>query len=541
MAATLFLEDFQTRIDPDTQQPVLRCSGPGGPGTYPFPAGWLLRNVDNRTPAANVSYVNEAWEVREDFGGDGLDVNNCVAFSTSWYAPAGAANDWMWTPAIGPIPASGGALSWRAKNYDALYLDGYEVRVMAAPTVPTGGTGTIGNQITNSTVVFSTPGEAAVWTSHTVDLLPYANQTIYIGFRNNANDKFLLVVDDIKVISTTTDLAAVAATGFAVDYPRVPAGISVDANFKVVASNIGTTTFTTVAGSAQPALNGSPQGSPLTASGAPSLAPGATANIAFTPAFALGTAGTWSVSYAVTSDQNAADNDPANNLLQASLTTIGGNEWSRHEGAVTGTLGIGAGNGGELGTSYTLGQTASFEGIRFGLGTVTDPAPPDPPSSWPGQNVVANLRATDGTGKPAGLIATTEAIVSSYRGGVYDVKFVGGPQTLAPGTYFVSVVEPTGTGGAMPLQLSLNRYVDTANWVNWPTSPAGDWKNLSYFGPTFQRVPHVSLLSEVSLFKDDFELHGDAPVARNAAPAAGTASPSTRRQGERAALAAPRR
>lgn len=541
MAATLFLEDFQTRIDPDTQQPVLRCSGPGGPGTYPFPAGWLLRNVDNRTPAANVSYVNEAWEVREDFGGDGLDVNNCVAFSTSWYAPAGAANDWMWTPAIGPIPASGGALSWRAKNYDALYLDGYEVRVMAAPTVPTGGTGTIGNQITNSTVVFSTPGEAAVWTSHTVDLLPYANQTIYIGFRNNANDKFLLVVDDIKVISTTTDLAAVAATGFAVDYPRVPAGISVDANFKVVASNIGTTTFTTVAGSAQPALNGSPQGSPLTASGAPSLAPGATANIAFTPAFALGTAGTWSVSYAVTSDQNAADNDPANNLLQASLTTIGGNEWSRHEGAVTGTLGIGAGNGGELGTSYTLGQTASFEGIRFGLGTVTDPAPPDPPSSWPGQNVVANLRATDGTGKPAGLIATTEAIVSSYRGGVYDVKFVGGPQTLAPGTYFVSVVEPTGTGGAMPLQLSLNRYVDTANWVNWPTSPAGDWKNLSFFGPTFQRVPHVSLLSEVSLFKDDFELHGDAPVARNAAPAAGTASPSTRRQGERAALAAPRR
>ena len=54
MAATLFLEDFQTRIDPDTQQPVLRCTGPDGAGTYPFPSGWLLRNVDNRTPAAQV-------------------------------------------------------------------------------------------------------------------------------------------------------------------------------------------------------------------------------------------------------------------------------------------------------------------------------------------------------------------------------------------------------------------------------------------------------------------------------------------------------
>lgn len=534
MAATLFLEDFQTRIDPDTQQPVLRCSGPGGAGTYPFPSGWLLRNVDNRTPAAQVTYVNEAWEVREDFQ---TDVNNCVAFATSWYSPAGTANDWMWTPAVGPLPSSS-SLSWRAKNYDPAYLDGYEVRVMTAPTTPTGGTGVIGNQIVNSTVIYSTNAEPAAWTSHSVDLTPYANQTIYIGFRLTSTDKFLLVVDDVTVASNTVDLAALAATTppFAVEYPRVPAGISVEANYKVAVKNIGGTTLTNVAATAQPTLDGAPLGAPLTAASIPSLAGNATQTITFTPPAVLSTPGTWGVTYTATSDQNAQDTDPANNVLATTVTTIGGNVWSRHEGAVSGTLGIGAGNGGELGTSYTLTQTATFEGIRFAMGSLSEPTPPDPPSSWVGQNLVANLRATGANGKPAAVIATTQAVVSTYIGGIYDVKFVGGPQTLAPGTYFVGVVEPTGSGGPMPLQLSLGRYVDSANWVNWPTSPSGDWANLSTFGANFQRVPQVSLLSEVSLFKDDFEQHADAPVSR---PASAAPSPTTRNSGERAALAVP--
>ena len=55
---------------------------PGGPGTYPFPDGWLLRNVDARTPNAAVAWVNDAWEVREDF--DDPSSNNCVACSTSY-------------------------------------------------------------------------------------------------------------------------------------------------------------------------------------------------------------------------------------------------------------------------------------------------------------------------------------------------------------------------------------------------------------------------------------------------------------------------
>lgn len=180
----LFQEDFDGIGGPTA----------GGAGTYTFPAGWLKRNVDNMVPNAAVSYVNEAWERREDFS---FNVADSAAFSTSWYNPVGTANDWMWTPAIGVLANS--TLSWNAVTYDPLFRDGYEVRVMVSPDIPTGGTGVIGNQITNSTVVFSIAEENTTWTARNISLAAYAGQTVYIGFRNNSNDKFLLLIDDISV------------------------------------------------------------------------------------------------------------------------------------------------------------------------------------------------------------------------------------------------------------------------------------------------------------------------------------------------------
>jgi hypothetical protein len=530
-AAVLFSEDFQTRLDPDTHQNVLRCSGLGGAGTYPFPDNWLLRNVDNRTPNAQVAYVNDAWEVREDFGNDSA---NCVAFSTSYYEPVGAADDWMWTPAINLPSAATVFLSWRARAYDPAYPDGYQVRVMAA-TAPTGGTGVIGNQLT-STAVFSTVAESATWTGHSVDISAYAGQTIYIAFRNDSQDKFVLVVDDIKVTTASTDLAAAAAPGFAVDYSRIPVGLAAPVSLKVVGTNAGNTLLTNLTATAQVERDGSAQGAPQSAPGMAALTPGNSTAFEFASAPTLDRLGNWSVRYTLSSDQNGSDATPANNVLTANLAVLTSNEWARHEGGVAGVLGIGGGNGGELGTSFVLSQTATFEGVRFGLNSVTDPDPPEPPNSWPGKSVVANLRAADPvSGVPGALIATTTTITSTYAGGVYDVKFVGGAQTLAPGRYFVSVVEPVGTA-AMPLQISLLRFATAANWVNWPTIPGGTWKALESFGAQFQRVPNISLLSEVSMFKDGFgESAALAPPQADSA-----ASPRVHRQNGPTALAAPR-
>jgi hypothetical protein len=182
----LFSEDFDGIPGPTA----------GGAGTYTFPAGWLLANVDNGTPAGAVSYVNEAWERREDFI---TNVVDSCAFSTSWTTPASVADDWMWTPLIGPISA-GNILKWKAFAPDPMYLDGYEVRVMPASSgPPSGSDGNMGNMLSNSAILFSIAAENATWTDRQVNLSAYAGQSVYIAFRNNSNDKFLLLIDDVEV------------------------------------------------------------------------------------------------------------------------------------------------------------------------------------------------------------------------------------------------------------------------------------------------------------------------------------------------------
>lgn len=71
------------------------CDLLGGGGNLAFSAGWLLRNAYNRTPGVNPACLNGAREVRDNSGGDAI---NCVTFSTSFYEPAGVADDWMWSP-----------------------------------------------------------------------------------------------------------------------------------------------------------------------------------------------------------------------------------------------------------------------------------------------------------------------------------------------------------------------------------------------------------------------------------------------------------
>ena len=105
-AQAVFSENFRSPSVTGVEggAPCQGGAGSGGPGTFLFPPGWLLRNVDNRTPDGTVAYVNDAWEVRDEFPSQ---LNNCVAFSTSFYSPNGQADDFMWSPPI-TVPASGG-------------------------------------------------------------------------------------------------------------------------------------------------------------------------------------------------------------------------------------------------------------------------------------------------------------------------------------------------------------------------------------------------------------------------------------------------
>ncbi|MCB0401102.1 MAG: PKD domain-containing protein, partial [Flavobacteriales bacterium] len=155
-----------------------------------WPAGYARRSNDGLTPNAAITPPfgvgnNFAW-IPIDADGD----LNTEAVSTSWYTAPGTSDDWMMTTAIGPLPANQ-MLSWEAEAASQAFPDGYEVRISTSQ-LPA-------STANYSTLLFSTAAENAYRTTHAVDLSSYAGQTVYIAYRNNSNDQFLLYIDNIRV------------------------------------------------------------------------------------------------------------------------------------------------------------------------------------------------------------------------------------------------------------------------------------------------------------------------------------------------------
>lgn len=158
-------------------------------GANPF-ANWTLINADGRTPDANVAFVNAAWVTTADSSASDL-----AAVSTSWYSPAGAADDYMITPRI--ILGTGNYLQFDALAIDPSFPDGYQLRI--STTTPT-----VAGLMANPALL-TVPAENSTWNRRTVDLSAYNNDTIYLAWRNNSNDMYLLLVDNIIVFTPPTE------------------------------------------------------------------------------------------------------------------------------------------------------------------------------------------------------------------------------------------------------------------------------------------------------------------------------------------------
>lgn len=187
-------------------------------GAGPGIGAWTLYNLDGRTPISAIdaeddglpALVTNAWNVLslsqiqnsgpnyEGFaypaGATGMAGN--VAISNSWYDPPGAANDWLVSPQISiPAGATGINLTWVATSLGAnAFLEDYKVYIS-----------TTGNQTTNFTTILKTvTNQPSSGSSHTVSLNSYAGQNVYIAFRNDSNDQYLMLLDNIKITGTTS-------------------------------------------------------------------------------------------------------------------------------------------------------------------------------------------------------------------------------------------------------------------------------------------------------------------------------------------------
>jgi hypothetical protein len=461
-AQVIFSEDFDG----------IPGSTAGGAGTYTFPAGWLLRNVDNGTPAAAVSYVNEAWERREDFANA---VTDSAAFSTSWNTPVVTCNDWMWTPLIGPLPANC-VLKWNAVTYDPSYPDGYEVRIMtSAQGPPTGGTGVIGNQITNSTSLFSITAENTTWTARQVSLNAYAGQSVYIAFRNTSTDKFLLLVDDVQVEVQVNVDAEVTVVDTISEYTIVPMAHVTALGLNGTVRNNGLNAI-----NGQVTVNVYETATNVyTATSAPftGLATNATSNYSVTGYTPTATGFYYSENIAVVT--NGTDQVPSNDTLYSfSALLVDDSTYARDDGNVTGALGIGAGNGGYLGNAYELlvPDTMTSVGIYV---TGANAGEPLSIAIW---DMVS--------GVPNAIVAVTDTILYPDDSARYYVLPIHGlPAILPAGMYAVTAVEYDSI-----LQVGTATSIHTlgTTWVNWPTNPMGGWANNEDFGFNISYVirPH---------------------------------------------------
>jgi hypothetical protein len=152
-----------------------------------MPSGWGIFNEDGLTPNAAVSYINDAWVVGEDTDSTGM-MDSC-AISTSYYDPTGQSDDWMVLPAV-TLGASSNYLFWDAKSEDPSFPDSYEIWI-----------NTTGGSVSDFTdsAFFKIDNENPIWQSHVIELDSFANETIYVAFRNVSDDKFILVLDNIHI------------------------------------------------------------------------------------------------------------------------------------------------------------------------------------------------------------------------------------------------------------------------------------------------------------------------------------------------------
>jgi hypothetical protein len=448
-AQVLFQEDFDG-ISGDVT---------GGQGTYTFPSGWVLINGDGLIPATQVSYVNDAWERLEDFAND---VNDSAAFSTSWYGPpAGTANDWMWTP-----PVTLGAncvLSWNALAYDVDFPDGYEVRIWTAGGTPTSVTGA-------STVLQSISAENNTWTNRMQSLAAYNGQTVRIGFRNNSNDMFLLLIDDVTITQLVNTDAEIIASAGPSEYSMVPVSQLQPLTATATIRNSGLQNITGVGLEADVydgsfnLLGTAPSASTNT------LTPGTSADFSTIGVTPPGIVDTYYIDYWAV--LNETDQIGSNNTLPF-YYTLGVTEtmYGRDDATVTGALGIGAGEGGYLGNSFEIVNTTYLDSVFYyvtqGYSSAAEPTS-------------AVIWSTVG-GVPNQIIGST--VMGSYQTDTEEVIVLpmqGGPMLLNPGTYVITAVEYDST---LTLGYCDGIFTPGTSWVNWPTN---GWSNSEEFGAAFE-------------------------------------------------------
>jgi len=260
-------------------------------------APMTMVDVDGNTPHPNVNLLTEAWNVLNG-------TESLAALSTSWFASPATADDWLITPQMN-INDAEIAINWQARTYDSNFPDGYEVRVSITDNDPASFTD----------IIWSTAAEqsTADLASRSASLAAYVGMDIYIAFRNNSNDAYILEIDNIVVKKLQTrDVKIVSFNSkrFHEAGATVPISITIENNGAEMLTSVdftwtdGTNTYTDN-------LSGL------------SLVTGATMDLTSTTSASLATGGTfYPATISLTNPNGDVDLAPDDNMFIGKLGTV---------------------------------------------------------------------------------------------------------------------------------------------------------------------------------------------------------------------------
>lgn len=325
-----------------------------------------------------------------------------------------------------------------------------------------------------NTALFSTAAENATWTNRFVDLdaLGYTNQTVYIAFRNNSNDKFLLHIDDVKVDNVVIPDAALKSIK-TIPYTLIP-------NKQVQAFTFGATIENVALGDVTNAyvelnvVNVNSQVLFNAKSDTLALLTAAQSGaVTFAGSFTPTDTGFYFLQYVLYSDSGDINtlNDTLTDYFVISDTT-----YARDAGQATGLLGIGAGSstaGSYLGQSYEIVTPTALTSVTavFGNPTIGDTAS------------ISVFRIVNGI--PSTLVAASELYFftdSAFI--VVDFSFAN-LVILDVDTFAVTVREYSEN---VTIGTTTEKFTTGTTWINWPTIPTAAWTNTETFGPNFART-----------------------------------------------------
>lgn len=420
-----------------------------------FPTGWTLINNDGLTPDPNVANYTSAWIKIENF--DSVGIGDSVAASTSWYAPTGIADDYLITPQIN-IGASTG-VSWDVKAQDPSFPDGYQLRISTTtPDI----TGFMANP-----PLYSIPAAAPSWTNLSVNLgaAGYANQNIYLAWRNNSNNQFLLLVDNIVVKDLAAFDAGIAEVELPnAEYTQIPLNQAPVLILAGTLENTGGSPVTNARLTVDIKRNGTVVFTDTSAG--VTIAPGGTSVASFA-AYTPSDTGTYTVEYHASIAES--DSDGSNDDLSASIK-ITDSVYARDNGVQTGSLGIGPGTPGELGQNFAFTTLANVNSVSLFMVNTDD--------VMVGQPISAKIYFFNN--EPASVLATTDTVIVTQSGAHWlELPMSGGPLTLPPGVFSFLAQEGDSniTIGTTP-----TIFTPGAGWVTFPGNPLGTWANSEDFG-----------------------------------------------------------